>query len=293
MISILDKKAIWMRDANCMNDYSELQHGFECIAYAYNGERGEGFRTVIDSIYPDLSLEIERMFNLWQPHLKQDTYIFCLSEHGIKESTKIQNVQDLPDPEDRLGRLSMWRAYGKGNGVALVLNNKVFIEPTDAIPIYTSPVEYLEKEEFSDKFHAFSERIQLNIDFIRNVPRDEFLNWLLWKFIFAAVCTKHPGFWEEREWRIVYCPSLQSSDRIVKEIKALGGVPQCIHKVELQDYPDEGFTGVEPNKLIDRIIVGPTEYPTAARRAFEEALRKAGVEDAAKRIKISEIPVRI
>lgn len=52
------------------------------------------------------------------------------------------------------------------------------------------------------------------------------------------------------------------------------------------------MTGLDPNELLDRIVIGPTPYPFAMHEAFASALTDAGVVDAGKRIVISQIPVR-
>ena len=55
---------------------------------------------------------------------------------------------------------------------------------------------------------------------------------------------------------------------------------------------EAGLTGLDPNELLDRIIIGPTPYPFAMYEAFASALTDAAVVDAGKRIGSSQIPVR-
>jgi len=40
-MKILETGTIWMRQASCMNDYMEVQHGTDCLAAAWNGEDGK------------------------------------------------------------------------------------------------------------------------------------------------------------------------------------------------------------------------------------------------------------
>jgi hypothetical protein len=109
---------------------------------------------------------------------------------------------------------------------------------------------------------------------------------------FAAYCTKHPGFREELEWRVIYSPSFELSETISHEIVSIDGVPQRIYKIPLIDAPEKGLDGADIPQFFDRIIIGPTDYPIAIRDAFETALHTAGVEDPAERIVVSDIPIR-
>ena len=72
----------------------------------------------------------------------------------------------------------------------------------------------------------------------------------------------------------------------------IGGTPQLIYKIPLQNVPEEGFHGVEIPELIDRIIIGPTQYDSATREAFVDRLGEAGVSDPEDRVIVSKIPLR-
>jgi hypothetical protein len=108
---------------------------------------------------------------------------------------------------------------------------------------------------------------------------------------FAVLSTKHPGFAEEREWRILYSPTTEPSKHLTKDIQVVGGVPQPIFKIPLRDIPEAGIAAAIP-KLLDRIIIGPTQYPLAQYEAFFELLTEAGVQDPGAKLHISDIPLR-
>jgi len=110
--------------------------------------------------------------------------------------------------------------------------------------------------------------------------------------IFGVVCTKHPGFAEEREWRVVYSPSMYPSNHLIRAIEVIQGVPQPVYKIPLKNIPEEGLVGAEIPELLDRIIIGPTQYRLAIWEAFMDLLRQAGVADPAKKIVLSNIPLR-
>lgn len=277
-MDILRSRHVWMRKTSCMNDFTEVRHGLQRLANAYRGANGERLKGVLEGLYPGISGEIEDRFNSWDYALEYDTYIMCVSEHR--------------DDEDLTGRLSMWRAYGVGAGVALVLNNTPFLSPSDALKAYSSPVAYLDDQAFDERFGEFVHSLEKHSDYLKSEGKEVTIWGILSAFKFAALCTKHPGFREELEWRVLYTPAHHRSDHLIKEIQAVGGIPQPIYKIPLRNIPEEGFHGAEIPELVDRIIIGPTAYAMATYEAFKELLTDAGVADAGSRIVVSDIPLR-
>lgn len=275
---IIKSNRMRLRNAAVMNDFMEIEHGTACLAHAWHSDVGERFRSVVDEIFPGVTDELAKFIDGWSPHFRADTFITCLSEHD--------------SAEDDLGRLSMWRAYGGTAGVAVVLNPGVFLRPSDALPAFTSPVAYLSEESFKTEFAKVTDNIQTNAEFLRDGGRDSLFSNLFHTFRLAMLCTKHPGFAEEREWRIVYAPSLNKSDRIRPSVELIRGVPQIVHSIPFQNYPDEDFMGAELPDLVHRIIIGPTEFPQQLRVATISLLEDAGVQDAASKVVCSTIPLR-
>lgn len=105
-------------------------------------------------------------------------------------------------------------------------------------------------------------------------------------------CTKHPGFEEEKEWRVLYSPGIEKSDVIEEHIHSVRGTPQIIQKIPLENIPERDLLFIEPDKLLEKIIIGPSEFPNEIRHALALTLSKAGVSDAWNRIVVSEIPIR-
>jgi hypothetical protein len=276
-MNILRTKEVWMRESSCMNDYMEVEHGLNCVLSAYSGD-DKRFKRTIDGILNGVSVDIERLFDSWIPHIKTDTYLTCVSEHDSRE--------------DAIGRLSMWRAYGNAAGVALVMNNAVFMAQSTALKAYASPVAYLLDKDFKIEFENITDNIIANADFIRTQDRQLIINVAFHMLRFAALCTKHPGFSEEREWRVIYCPILEKSDYLIKDMQAIRGAPQTIYKIPLKDIPSEDFVGAEIPALIDRIIIGPTQYPLAMWKAFVSLLTDAGVSNPSDKVFVSDIPIR-
>jgi DUF2971 family protein len=70
----------------------------------------------------------------------------------------------------------MWRAYSETTGVALVLNNSVFLNPSNGFGAYASPVAYLDAQDFETEFSRIADNISEATDFVRSRPREEIKN---------------------------------------------------------------------------------------------------------------------
>lgn len=137
---ILKNKQIWMRNAMCMNDFMEVQYGLQRLYNVYRtSEAGDRFKSILNNLFEGFRAEIENFFDSFTWHLRTHTYITCVSEHKTEEDT--------------LGRLSMWRAYGGTNGIALVMNNAPFeaSEPSDVLKITGSLVALLRRQKVCEE----------------------------------------------------------------------------------------------------------------------------------------------
>jgi hypothetical protein len=276
--SIIESACIWMRNVTCMNDYSEVQHGLECLFAAYNSDIGKKFRDALDIWFPGLCKEVEELFNGWLPEMRYGTYIVCVSEHE--------------DKENMLGRLSMWRAYGRTTGVALVFNSDPFFNESNALNAFSSPVAYKSAEEYQHDFKNMIERLLEHASLLRHLGGDALKERLFATFMLTGVCTKHPGYLEEKEWRVIHLPKIYESKHLIKSLEVIGEGPEIVYKIPLKNIPGEGLRGIEVPELLHSIIIGPTDYPLATRDAFVEMLTSAGVQNAGQKVLVSEIPLR-
>jgi len=277
-MSIIRNQEFWMRSTTTMNDYMEIEHGFECLNAAYKAEPGSMFNRALDACFTGLSEDIKSYFNAWLPNIRQETYITCVSEHLSEEN--------------RLGRLSMWRAYGGQAGIAIVLNAAVMFNETEALAVCSSPVAYLDSDAFAVEFAQIAQNIEKETDYLRSLDRDA-VKYIVFDMLrFAVLCTKHPGFHEEREWRVVASPAMHPSKLPAPKVELVRGTPQKVLKIDLQNHPDQGLASLSLSEILSSIIIGPCEFPQAILGAFRQLLLEAGVPDPDSKIVVSDIPLR-
>lgn len=276
--SIIANKEIWLRNVTVMNDWSEVTHGLDALTAAYSSHAGKRFQSAVNSVFMGICEEVERIFISHHNGLRFQTYVTCVSEH-------------LPD-EDIIGRLSMWRAYGRSSGVALVMRTAPFRSQTNVLGAYSSPVRYASKDALVTDFAELATSFERERDFVKSLGSDLVREHLFNMFKWAALSIKHPGFAEEREWRVAHTPTMNVSTVLTKEVRTIAGVPQVIYKLPLQDFPEEPTFSTAIPHLLDRLIIGPTEYPLAMYHSFVELLESAGVKDANSRVVVSDIPLR-
>lgn len=283
---IVNDRRIWMRNSKVMNDPSEIDYGHSIISEFFEKTTsGQNFASLIDNAHMGLMKDIKDSF--WTDATKRslNTYILSISEHGISNSD-----------EDKYGRLSMWRAYGGRTNVAMIFNNKPFFVESNSLNAYLLPVSYVDTNGFT----IFTDRIIQLLDkksqLLRSIDRGWLQNALVRYFYLMAQSIKHPAYAEEREWRLIhtsdYMPEYGSEDLIEMTIESVGGVPQKVLKIPLENNPGKNYTGVSVPEILKEIIVGPTEFGWPLHDALVSTLISAKVPQAHTKVRYSGIPLR-
>lgn len=274
-IKVLANQELWLRNATVMNDYSEISYGLDLIRQVFAGAQGDRFKVAVEEIFPGT---IERAVTLlagWEQDWQLETYISCVSAHD--------------ESEDFQGRLSMWRAYGN---VALVINNRPMTAITDLLGIYSVPVLYFSANDLEEYFSKITDSILINRSYLRDLGQETLVSYIHNMLFRIAIATKHPGFSEEKEWRIYYRPNERQSPGVSEEIVVLGSIAQKVFKLRLAHEPENGLHFADIPSLLDRLIIGPTEFPYVTKNAFVEVLSKVGVVNASEKVIVSDIPLR-
>ena len=100
-MKLLTNREIWLRKSTRMNDFMEIEHGRNCLSTAWQKNK-PNFKTQFEGLFPGVCEKIESHFDSWFLSYRTGTFIACVSEHDDEQEKN----------EDRMGRLSMWRAYG-------------------------------------------------------------------------------------------------------------------------------------------------------------------------------------
>ncbi len=179
-----------------------------------------------------------------------------------------------------------------GTGVALVINGAVMFSNTHVLQVFSSPVAYEEPHIVAERLNKIAKNISNDVDFLRDVGRDDVKKAVFNMFLFGILCTKHPGFHEEREWRAIASPQIWPTPHCSFAIVVILGTPQRVLKLDLKNHPEQGLVGLAISELIDRIIIGPCQFPAIIRAAFVELLQEADVPDASKKVMVADIPLR-
>jgi hypothetical protein len=275
---------IWFSNPLLMNDWEEVSFGIQ-----------EGIRLFMNSPEIESASQSTERFELlrsalWSYYITfvnehmPDTYVLCFSKH---------------EKEDTDGLLSMWRGYGgNGKGVAIVLDTaKIPVDEQSPLFII-SHVHYGTVEQRREYVRQryilqFAEIIK------KSALPDEKLyigsRHFFERIKLFALFTKHRGFKEEREWRVVYMRDRDYAKKLEEMldywIGPRGAEPKL--KLKIEALPSLAGETVTLSQLIDRIILGPSFLSTPlARSTIFRMLDVASKPELKDRIKFSTIPFR-
>jgi hypothetical protein len=249
-ISTLERIArndeLWFSNPLYMNDVDELRFGMNLGLQAVR-THAELRRALPPDVYNALLDAYGRLYGTFDSDSAFDVYVFSCSEHD----------QTIGDD----GLLSMWRGYGgNGNGVAIVFDVSALPLPPES-PLLLRKVQYLSHEESHAWMDGKLQRFAQLLNHLRVPPQQAAVAAaaLFERIKLFALFTKHRGFHEEREWRLVYLRERDHDERMVHLLHyAIGhrGI-----EPKLRFTPAALGSAQEPapplQELIRRIILGP------------------------------------
>lgn len=278
---VLQADELWFSNPLFMNDLEEVRFGVlrgVDLVLASQQIRDACKSTARIQLFTE---SFHHYFQRFEDEHAFDTYVFCLSEH---------------DRNDYDGLLSMWRGYGgNGNGAAIVFDTGQ-LKSVEEAPLIIAKVHYgsaddriawlegtlakfatiLAKTEISDEklylaAHALFERIKL-----------------------FALFSKHRGFAEEREWRVVYVRDRDQANTLAPMFHYWIGPRGVEPKLRLKVAPIQGLTAddMSLNKIVERIILGPSLSSPLARTAVLRMLDRLNKPELKERVHASTIPFR-
>ncbi|WP_447592541.1 DUF2971 domain-containing protein [Stenotrophomonas rhizophila] len=279
--AIIKGQELWMSHPFLMNDLEELRwgiiHGTERFVQSADITAAVGsdedFQVVVKALMDARNLDGEVY--------SYDTYIACFSEH-------VQGDSD--------GRLSMWRAYGSdGGGAAIVFDTSKLTEDENS-PLLIAPVDYrttAQRLEWIDSAIGKAAKAirELGADASEQALQEVARNYYV-RIRRAALFSKHASFEEEREWRVVYLPDLDPSERF-RELMGYAITPKGIQpKLKLRLGEKSIGRPLHLEDVIETILLGPTAGSLIAHHATIRLCEAAGQPALASRVKSSGTPYR-
>jgi Protein of unknown function (DUF2971) len=279
--SILKKDQIWFSNPLFMNDKEEVVYGVNTGAnfFLTSPEIRAACKTT--ERYLALIQSFRAYYaDFFYKHILE-MYVLCFSKH---------------QPENNDGLLSMWRAYGgNGNGAAIVLDTAKLSQRQES-PLIIDKVHYGTAEK---RNQFLKEKVLL---FAKIVSEADILDEKLWigahvffeRIKLFGVFTKHIGFEEEQEWRVVYMRE-RDQDKAFEDmfsylLGSRGAEPRL--KLQINKIPDLALNNLKFSDLVDRIILGPSVSSPLARSAVEKMLAEIKKPELKERIIASSIPLR-
>lgn len=281
--SIIETNQFWLSKVSNMNDTEEIKHGIKLINDALNNPNyNRSIKKVINEVSHGLFEQLLLDFETIKDKIVDSVFIASLSVHNSEKPK-----------ENKYGRLSMWRAYSSSKPVAICMNKQPFFGESAAMKAFTSPVVYTDENDSSTLFKDLVESLSTYNNFAKSIDTDSLRRILLGIAVSGACCLKHIGFEEEKEWRIVYLPTVFGpSEHIETKTVTIAGEKKLVSKMPLKDIPDIGFFGANIPSLIEKVIIGPANNQVSVRDQVVGALLQAGVENPDTKVVYSGIPLR-
>ena len=166
----------------------------------------------------------------------------------------------------------------------------------DGSPLIIAKVRYATTEErtnwLQQRITQFAEILEKS-----SIPDDKLYlgaYWFFERLKLFAVFTKHRGFKEENEWRVVYMRD-RDRDKVFDRMFSYWIGPRGVEpklKVKIERIPDPTDDDLSLSKIVERIILGPSLSSPLARASIHKMLDTLGRSDLKDRIKSSTIPFR-
>lgn len=250
---------IWFSNPLYMNDVDELRYGMNLGLHAVRSHTGLREACPPDH-YNALLDAFDAYYTAFDGDSAFDVYVFSCSEHD----------DEIGDD----GLLSMWRGYGgDGNGVAIVFDMTELL--ASGAPLLVHQVQYLSYEAseawMEQKLQQFANALQRTGGPVTGMKAAAAA--LFERIKLFALFTKHRGFHEEREWRMVYLRERDAAGLFTQQLSyAIGsrGIEPRLRFTTEALGPPENRPSLDA--MVQRIILGPVLATPLALRSVVRML---------------------
>ncbi|UYY78211.1 DUF2971 domain-containing protein [Sphingomonas sp. R1] len=274
-----ENRCLWLRNAMLMNDFSEIEYGQQLLRLSLNNQDiVERLKAACNAINTDV-INAFTMLDQEVYAIKRGTYLLSLALHKGLELVR--------------GRLSMWRAYGGDANVCLLLNPEAFVTEQTAYDAALAPVDYGGPEKFLHGLIQIIENMERNCAELREINPDLVKANLKYAIDVMVLSTKHPGFQEESEWRVIHREKVPAQPNSPpSKIVCLNGIVQKVFYIPMKNMPEHNLQNADLNSLLYKVLIGPTPNPDLVWEGFVRILDECGVENPADKVLASGIPLR-
>jgi hypothetical protein len=250
---------IWFSNPLYMNDVDELRYGMNLGLHAVRSHIGLR-EACPPAHYNALMDAFDGLYTDFDNDSAFDVYVFSCSEHD----------DEIGDD----GLLSMWRGYGgDGNGVAIVFDMGPLVAARS--PLLVRQVQYLSYEAseawMEQKLVHFAQALQRQGGPVATMK--EAAAALFERIKLFALFTKHRGFHEEREWRIVYLREQDRKGLFTQQLHYAIGPRGIEPRLRFSTHvlgSDDHTPGLE--HMVRRILLGPVLATPLALRSVARML---------------------
>lgn len=274
-----EDRCLWLRNAMLMNDFSEIEYGQQLLRLTLTNEQLcnrliEACNGIHESILSAFTMMDQEVYAI-----KRNTYLLSLALHKGAELHQ--------------GKLSMWRAYGGDANVCILLNPEAFMTPQTAYDVVIAPVDYGGPSKFVAGIAHIVEAMIANRDALRQIDPETVKTNLKYAVDVMILSTKHPGFEEENEWRIIHRAQLAPvANSPPSKIVSINGIVQKVFYLPMRNIPEHQVQNADINSLLFKILIGPTPNPNLVWEGFVTLLDENGVKDAVDKVIACNIPLR-
>lgn len=278
---ILSNEELWLSNPLFMNDLDEMRFGLT---------RGKAFfdqtdlekECGLDSAAADqLRSHFNNYYEEYESTHALNVYILCLSNHV---------------PENTDGILSMWRAYGNnGSGAAVVFDTNALGPIIMDSPLILTPVRYASNVE---RLQWLEQKVADWCAIVAqgNIPHNLLYIAAYWLFnviLIFALSSKHVGFLEEHEWRLIYMPDRDENKLLTDKFHYTVGTRGVEPKLRLKIAPLDGaIPQFTLSDILHSIPLGPSISSPLAKASVVRMLEKLDKEYLAPKVRSSTIPLR-
>lgn len=273
LLGMLQAHQIWATNVRFMNDRSELDYGINLVSRAF--EEDELIAKLPRQDKPAF-VKIKAIIQLMLDDAEKKTthFAICFCE---KENL-----------------LSQWRGYGQsGSGFALGFQTDRLgefvaeprpgsnVRPEESVPVILRRVIYDEQAQ-KEFVRSWIRAIVKSIQFDRSINKPPQTEWpytqlgmVVIRLLYEClVCFKHPGFYEEEEWRLIQQGRVGDQDVTRVDFRTRSGRIVSYTPLTFRSAADAPAGQRQERNILPIVAItyGPTLDPIGSERALRAFL---------------------